>query len=79
MGLAPLLSRLPPVTADERASFMLAKPPDVVFARGDSPYFWVRFSVPGQGQRRIRLKTMDEAEAYKRAELEYLRAVWSAG
>lgn len=61
------------------ASFMLAKPPDVVFARGDSPYFCVRFSVPGQGQRRIGLKTMDEAEAYKRAELEYLRAVWSAG
>ena len=51
----------------------------MVIARGDSPYFWVRFSVPGQGQRRIGLKTMDEAEAFKRAELEYQRAVWSAG
>jgi hypothetical protein len=51
----------------------------VVIARGDSSYFCVRFSVPGQGQRRIGLRTMDEAEAYKRAELEYQRAVWSAG
>ncbi len=50
----------------------------MVIARGDSSYFCVRFSVPGQGQRRIGLKTMDEAEAYKRAELEYQRAVWSA-
>ncbi len=52
--------------------------PYVVFTRSDSPYFWVRFSIPGQGQKRIPLKTRDEQDAKRRAEVEYQRAIWSA-
>lgn len=52
--------------------------PYVVFTRSDSPYFWVRFSIPGQGQKRIALKTRDEQDAKRRAEVEYQRAIWSA-
>ncbi len=50
----------------------------VVFQRPDSPNYWVRFSLPGQGQKRIGLKTPDIIEATRRAEREYQRAVWSA-
>lgn len=54
------------------------KSPYVVFRRPDSPNYWVRFSIPGQGQKRIGLKTPDIIEATRRAEREYNRAVWSA-
>src|SRR5690606_37071585 len=54
------------------------KSPYVVFLRKDSPYYWVRFSIPGQGQKRIGLKTDDPDEAAKLAERQYQRAVWSA-
>ena len=54
------------------------KSPYVVFLRKDSPYYWVRFSIPGQGQKRIGLKTDDPVEAAKLAEQQYQRAVWSA-
>jgi integrase len=54
------------------------KLPYVVFSRGDSPSLWVRFSIPGQGQKRICLKTGNEEDAKRRAEIEYQRALWSA-
>lgn len=54
------------------------KPQYVVFQRPDSPNYWVRFSIPGQGQKRIGLKTPDITEAARRAEREYQRALWSA-
>jgi len=54
------------------------KSPYVVFQRADSPNYWVRFSIPGHGQKRIGLKTPDLTEANKLAEREYNRAVWSA-
>jgi integrase len=44
----------------------------------DSPSLWVRFSIPGQGQKRICLKTDNEEEAKRNAEYEYQRAVWKA-
>src|SRR5690606_32639054 len=46
--------------------------------RKDSPYYWVRFSITGQGQKRIGLKTEDPEEAAKLAQQHYQRAVWSA-
>ena len=54
------------------------KLPYVVFSRVDSPSLWVRFSIPGQGQKRICLKTDNEEDATRRAEIEYQRALWSA-
>ena len=54
------------------------KLPYVVLSRVDSPSLWVRFSIPGQGQKRICLKTSDEEEAKRNAEYEYRRALWSA-
>ncbi|WP_152529665.1 hypothetical protein [Aliihoeflea sp. 2WW] len=54
------------------------KKPYEVFQRKDSPNFWMRFSLPGHGQKRIGLKTPDRDEADKRAEQEYQKAVWSA-
>ena len=54
------------------------KLPYVVFSRVDSPSLWVRFSIPGQGQKRICLKTDNEEDAKRRAEIEYQRALWSA-
>ena len=54
------------------------KAPYVLFLRKDSPHYWMRFSITGQGQKRIGLKTADPEEAAKRAELQYQRAVWSA-
>lgn len=54
------------------------KKPYEVFLRQDSPNFWMRFSLPGHGQKRIGLKTPDREEADKRAEQEYQKAVWSA-
>jgi integrase len=54
------------------------KKPYEVFLRKDSPNFWMRFSLPGHGQKRIGLKTADRAEADRKAEQEYQRAVWSA-
>jgi integrase len=55
-----------------------SKLPYVVFSRVDSPSLWVRFSIQGQGQKRVCLKTSNEEEAKRNAELEYQRAVWSA-
>jgi hypothetical protein len=54
------------------------KSPFVIFQRADSTNFWVRFSIPGQGQKRISLKTSDFVEAKKLADEKYRRAVWSA-
>lgn len=54
------------------------KLPYVVFSRGDSPSLWVRFSIPGQGQKRICLKTFNEEKAKRRAGIEYQRSLWSA-
>ena len=49
-----------------------------LFQRKDSPYFWMRFSIPGEGQKRIGLKTDDEAKARQLADQHYQRALWSA-
>ncbi|MCM5553335.1 tyrosine-type recombinase/integrase [Pleomorphomonas sp. NRK KF1] len=54
------------------------KLPYVIFSREDSPSLWIRFSVPGVGQKRICLKTSDEDEAKRRAEIEYQRAIYDA-
>ena len=54
------------------------KLPYVILSRGDSPSLWVRFSIQGQGQKRVCLKTSNEEKAKRNAELEYQRAVWSA-
>jgi integrase len=55
-----------------------SKPQYVLFLRKDSPYYWVRFSIPGQGQKRIGLKTDDIGKAAELAQEEYRRAVWRA-
>lgn len=52
--------------------------PYELFLRKDSSNWWMRFSVPGHGQRRIGLKTTDEAQARLLAEREYHRTVWAA-
>jgi integrase len=46
-----------------------------LFKRGDSPNYWARFSIAGQGQIRIALGTDDEAEAQRLAQKEYERAI----
>ena len=46
-----------------------------LFKRGDSPNYWARFSITGQGQIRIALGTADEAEAQRLAQKEYDRAI----
>lgn len=54
------------------------KAPYVLFLRKDSPHYWMRFSITGQGQKRIGLKTADLEEAAKLAEQQYQRAMWRA-
>lgn len=49
-----------------------AKP--TLFKRKDSPNYWVRFSLPGQGQIRIALGTADPVEAERLAQKEFGRA-----
>ncbi|SDG53551.1 hypothetical protein [Pelagibacterium luteolum] len=49
-----------------------------VFQRKDSPNYWVRFSIKGQGQIRMPLGTADEAEALQLAQREHQRAVLRA-
>lgn len=49
-----------------------------IFKRKDSPNYWVRFSITGQGQIRLSLGTSDEAEAQRLAQREYQRAVLRA-
>ena len=46
-----------------------------LFKRGDSPNYWARFSITGQGQIRIALGTADEADAQRLAQKEYDRAI----
>lgn len=46
-----------------------------LFQRRDSPNWWARFSIKGQGQIRIALGTADEVEAQRLAQKEYDRAV----
>jgi integrase len=55
-----------------------AKTPYEVFQRADSANWWMRFSLPGQGQIRVGLKTRDPDEAAKKAATEYQRAVFQA-
>jgi integrase len=55
-----------------------AKTPYEVFQRADSANWWMRFSLPGQGQIRLGLKTRDPDEAAKKAATEYQRAVFQA-
>ena len=43
--------------------------------RGDSPSFWARFSIAGQGQIWMALGTADEVEAQRIADKEYGRAI----
>lgn len=50
----------------------------VLFLRKDSPNYWVRFTLKGQGQIRLALGTSDPAEAEKLAQREYQRAVLRA-
>ncbi len=47
------------------------KLPYVVFSRVDSPSFSVRFSIPGQGQKRVCLKTSNEEEAVSAYPVEF--------
>lgn len=49
-----------------------------IFKRKDSPNYWVRFSIKGQGQIRIPLGTADESEAQLLAQREHQRAVLRA-
>lgn len=52
--------------------------PYSVYQRAGSANWWLRFSLPKQGQIRIGLKTPDYDEALKKAEKEYQRAVFQA-
>ncbi|MDB5585896.1 MAG: hypothetical protein JWP26_866 [Devosia sp.] len=49
-----------------------------MFLRKGSANFWMRFSLPGQGQIRIGLKTPDKTAAEAKAGGEYQKAVWQA-
>lgn len=52
--------------------------PYSVYQRAGSANWWLRFSLPKQGQIRIGLKTPDYDEALKKAEKEYQRAQFQA-
>ncbi len=52
--------------------------PYEVFKRADSANWWMRFSLPNQGQIRLPLKTSDHHEALSKAVVEYQRAVFQA-
>ena len=54
------------------------KKPYEVFLRKGSANYWMRFSLPGQGQIRIGLKTPDKTSAEVKAAGEYQKAVWQA-
>ncbi|WP_375449939.1 tyrosine-type recombinase/integrase [uncultured Devosia sp.] len=55
-----------------------SKTPYELYLRQGSANYWMRFSLPGQGQIRIGLKTPDKAVAEAKAAGEYQKAVWQA-
>ena len=54
------------------------KKPYEVFLRTGSANYWMRFSLPGQGQIRLGLKTPDKDAAEAKAAGAYQKAVWQA-
>jgi len=54
------------------------KRPYEIYLRKGSANFWMRFSLAGQGQIRIGLKTPDKIEAEALAATAYQKAVWQA-